>query len=192
MTEHFRVLRNNLDGGLRGPYMTLLVASLDVACRAIIAMPPTGPLVFGRFLLLCHKSLLSASMAMSPETLSRITGSPPAFGSAPGTSPSGYGPTRRDRTRTAFVSSQTLEAAGTSLLRQTSTISPLRTLGGPEERSRFDRDWEVLCKKPCTQPPPVSQKPAADRRPAIGRFQEFQTSPTGGIRAVSKTQEVRE
>lgn len=61
MTEYFRVLRNNLDGGIRGLYMTLLVASLDVPYRTIIATPPTGPLVFGRFVLLCHKSLLSAA-----------------------------------------------------------------------------------------------------------------------------------
>jgi hypothetical protein len=61
MDAYFTALRHNLEGGLRGPCVTELVDSLDAAYRTVLKPPPKGQLIFGRFLLICHKSLLSAA-----------------------------------------------------------------------------------------------------------------------------------
>lgn len=76
MNEYLKALRNNLEGGVHGPCMTELIGSLDAAYRAVNRQPPKGPLVFGRFLLICHKSLLSAATLIAqaqPEDSVGIT-----------------------------------------------------------------------------------------------------------------------
>jgi hypothetical protein len=76
MEEYFKVLRNNLDGGRQSAYFKELIAALDAAYRTVIQPPPKGPLVFGRFLLICHKSMLSAATLIAqrqPEDSVGIT-----------------------------------------------------------------------------------------------------------------------
>jgi hypothetical protein len=65
MDGYLKALSNNLEGGAASPHMTELIRSLDAAYRAITQSPPRGPLVFGRFLLICHKSMLSAAVLIS-------------------------------------------------------------------------------------------------------------------------------
>ena len=76
MDEYFIALRNNLERGLHEPYMNDLIRSLDTAYRTLIKSPPKGPLVFGQFLLICHKAMLSAASLIAqtqPEDSVGIT-----------------------------------------------------------------------------------------------------------------------
>jgi hypothetical protein len=61
MDAYFKALRDNLEVGLRGPCVVELIASLDAAYQTVVKPPPKGQLIFGRFLLICHKSMLSAA-----------------------------------------------------------------------------------------------------------------------------------
>jgi len=76
MDAYFQAIRENLDGGLRSPSVKELVASLDAAYQAIMKPPPKGRLIFGRFFLICHKSMLSAAALIAqaqPEDSVGIT-----------------------------------------------------------------------------------------------------------------------
>src|SRR5260370_10432676 len=76
MDAYFKAIRESLDGVLRSPCVKELVASLDAAYQAIIKPPPKGRLIFGRFFLICHKSMLSAAALIAqaqPEDSVGIT-----------------------------------------------------------------------------------------------------------------------
>lgn len=76
MREYIEHVLHNLDAGSRTPPFTVLIASLDEAYRAIIASPPKGQLVFARFMLICHKSMLGAATLIAqrqPEDAAGIS-----------------------------------------------------------------------------------------------------------------------
>ena len=60
MEEYFKALRSNMEEGVRDPDARELMAALDAAYRATIGKPHPGPALFGRFLQVCHKSMLAA------------------------------------------------------------------------------------------------------------------------------------
>jgi hypothetical protein len=76
MREYVEKVLHNLDGGSRAPLFAELIGSLDEAYRTIIARPPSGRLIFARFMLICHKSFLSAATLIAqqqPEDAGGIT-----------------------------------------------------------------------------------------------------------------------
>jgi hypothetical protein len=65
----------NYEAGRQAPHFRTLVGSLDSAYRAVL-VAPDGPLIFGRLLLICHKSALAAASLIAqtqPEDSVGIT-----------------------------------------------------------------------------------------------------------------------
>ncbi len=78
MDRFIEARRANLDGSRRNPYFKDLIGSINAAYKvAIRSVPSEGyPTTFGRILLICHKSLLSAAMLIlerQPEDSVAIT-----------------------------------------------------------------------------------------------------------------------
>jgi len=62
MQEFLSARRRNLEAGCQHPIFTDLIGSLDRAYRAVIDNhDPSAPQIFGRIVLICHRSLLSAA-----------------------------------------------------------------------------------------------------------------------------------
>jgi hypothetical protein len=76
MDRYFEALRDNLEHGLRSPQIAELVCSLHAVYKTFTDSPPPGHVVFGRFLLVCHKSMLSAAALIAerqPEDCVGVT-----------------------------------------------------------------------------------------------------------------------
>ena len=78
MDEFIAGQRNNLDQVKQSPYFKELIGALDAAYRASVDSVPTAgfPPIFGRILLVCHKSMLSAATVIAqgqPEDSVGIT-----------------------------------------------------------------------------------------------------------------------
>ena len=76
MDGYFQALKNNLAEGMCSPYVTEMMASAARAYKTIISIPPTGPLLFGRLLLICGKSMFSATALIAerqPEDSVAVT-----------------------------------------------------------------------------------------------------------------------
>jgi hypothetical protein len=78
MDEFIQGQRDNLDQVRRSPHFRELIGAMDAAYRsAVDAVPRIGvPIIFGRILLVCHKSMLSAATLIAqgqPEDSTGVT-----------------------------------------------------------------------------------------------------------------------